>query len=279
MKREKNFNEIAIGFTDAEPIYCEDKETPFIKKRANRTDPKKYLPSAKNVIVIGIPYQANFDFENDGKPRGKISQFAIGGDYHVFTREKLLEILKPLNCNYKIFADSGTLYEKGFAIKAGVGFMGKNCLVISEKFGSFIYLGVALTDADISPPPGAPVKSSCGDCELCVKACPNGALAPYRFDYTKCVSYLTQKLTQKPGETQNLAGYLYGCDICQTVCPFNRGKFVRTIRDINLAKPELDYIQNLTQNEFSLKYGDTPMNWRGLEILKRNARLNLQNKG
>jgi epoxyqueuosine reductase len=273
MKLKKYFDKIAIGITDAEPIHFEAQETPFIKKGANRTDPKSHFHLARSVLVIGVPYQANFDFSNDDKPRGKISQFALGGDYHIFVKEKLQEILKPFNCKYKIFVDSGTLYEKGFALKAGIGFMGKNCLIISEKFGSFIYLGVALTDMEAKS--AAKIKISCGSCELCVKACPNGALAPYRFNYKKCVSYLTQKL----GETQNLAGFLYGCDICQTVCPFNKGKFVKTIREIDLAKPKLEYILNLTQDEFKLKYGSTPINWRGLEILKRNARLNLPKKG
>jgi epoxyqueuosine reductase len=277
--------EIIMGVADAEPIDYAPKETPFIKKNADRTDPKKYLPAAKSVIVIGVPYQAKFDFKPNGRaggaPRGKIAQFALDGDYHVFVKEKLLEILKPLNCEYKIFVDSGKLYEKGFAVKAGIGFIGKNSLVVSEKFGSFIFLGVALTSVKLEISDPRPVKNRCGNCELCVKACPNGALTPYELDYKKCVSYLTQNqnLTQKKGETNNLRGYLYGCDICQSVCPFNAGKFVKTIRDINFANPELSYIINLTEDEFKLKYGKTPLNWRGLEILKRNARLNLSNKG
>jgi epoxyqueuosine reductase len=199
-----------------------------------------------------------------------------------------------LDFHAKIFVDSGALLEKEWAVQAGLGFWGKNCAVISPSKGSFFHIGCMLLDAGDCPsdcpddrpddrpdvyPDDHPLDRLCGSCRRCVDACPGHAISPegYGIFFEKCVSYLTQKkgpLTET--EIGSMSDHLYGCDVCQQVCPFNAGSCSESFRPESL-RVSLDWILQMTPEEFARTLQPTAAGWRGLEILKRNARIALVN--
>ena len=265
--------------------------TPFVKYSAEeRADPRLSMPGCRSIIVAGMGYRKKYLFENDGLPRGVLSQGAIGTDYHISMREKLGRLagfmLGFADFNYQINVDNGPLSEKDLLIKAGLGRRGRNGLIYSDKFGSFFFAGYMLTDLDLEPTfyrCGGDVYNgelNCGNCRLCIGACPGGALRVGGFDYTKCGSYLTQKKGELNDEEKKIIGLnLYGCDICQEVCPFNAETDTEAeeITDVESARPELMKIIEMTKNEFDEKYKNTALYWRGMDNLKRNARAALKN--
>ena len=193
---------------------------------------------------------------------------ALSRDYHQTVRALLNELAGRLQpAKYKILVDSGGLPEREWAVKAGLGFWGKNCCVISPSKGSFFYIGLLLTDLDISDKTDS-VTRTCGDCMRCVDACLGGALAPYRLDYKKCVSYITQKDGDLSPEEELIMGrHVYGCDICQRACPYN--KYVAG----EYPAASLGRLINMTEDEFVKYCGNTVMGWKGIKILRRNANI------
>lgn len=281
---------LAAGICDAErlipPVDIETIDTPFIETHKEmRLDPLRIMPLAKSIIVIGMGYNKKDDFRHDNEIRGIISKGAIGLDYHKKIKEHLLNIgniIKDAGGSYEIFVDTGPLMERELAKKAGLGFQGKNCLIINEKLGSFFYIGHMLTDIKLEvSKPSDTADSLCNTCERCIKACPGKALSEgYRFSYQTCVSYLTQKkerLTEKEMETMGRS--IYGCDICQNVCPYNKDKYAEEIKDIDLRFPRIETFIGLSNKEFKEIYGITSAFWRGRGILTRNALIAAGNSG
>ena len=177
------------------------------------------------------------------------------------------------------YVDTGPLIEKKLLLKSGLGWAGKNNLVCNAKYGSFFNAGYILTDLNIDNNK-TEIPQKCGDCTLCIDACPNGALNVNGFDYTQCVSYITQKkgpLT--PEEQRIMHTNIYGCDVCRTVCPYNADVAATDVIDIDAAKPELNKIINMAKTEFRNIYGRSVLYWRGLNIFKRNAAIALRNNG
>lgn len=295
--KSKELNIDIIGFTDCKPLdYLEDylvarkmenRETEFeVEDIRKRIDPKLTFPNCNTIIVIAISYNNDYDDVPDYKIKGRLSKSTWGWDYHLVLKNKIErlveEIKKVKDFNYRYFVDTGPLIDRELARKAGIGYYGKNCSIINDEYGSFIFIGYILTDMDISI--DSPIlENPCGECELCLKACPTGALeGPYLFNPKRCISYLTQTKDRIPYELREKMGIsIYGCDICQLVCPENYGikrpnhhEFLPNMTKGYIDLEELLFISN---REFKEKYGSMAGAWRGKNILKRNAIIALGN--
>jgi epoxyqueuosine reductase len=212
---------------------------------ARRSDPQATLPGVRSVIVCALTYntehagteQARTDHDqatDASGPRGWISRYAWGDDYHDVLREKLQLMLDALREQYpqpfeaRLYADTGPINERVLARHAGLGWLGKNTLLLNERMGSFFFLGVILTTLDLQPTLGIsdlPPADRCGTCRKCIDACPTDALVePYLMDARKCISYLTIELRGPIPERfrEGMGPHIFGCDICQDVCPWNR---------------------------------------------------------
>ncbi len=284
------------GFTDPAPLtnikdylmYRQENNrmTEFEEKNIDlRIDPKLTLPSCKSIIVLAISYNVDYDDKPAYKLKGKLSKSSWGIDYHRVLNDKIelliYEIKKVADFQYKYFVDTGPLVDRELAVKAGIGYYGKNNLVINDDYGSSIFLGHILTDLELEF--NERQESKCGDCDLCLRACPAGALEePYRINPKKCISYLTQTKDKIPEEYRKKMGIkIYGCDTCQLVCPKNKGikkscheEFIPTITKGYMDLEELFQISN---RQFKEKYGHMAGSWRGKNILKRNALIALAN--
>ncbi len=191
-----------------------------------RLDPTKLVPGAKSVISLMLNYFPQKKLEKKGNY--KISKYAYGEDYHYVFKRKLKELITELREEFgeiggRAFVDSAPVMERTWAQKSGLGWIGKNSLLINKKQGSFFFLGELITDLDLEPD-GA-IKDYCGTCTKCIDACPTDAIAqPYVIDSNKCISYLTIELKEEiPQEfNRKMENWIFGCDICQDVCPWNR---------------------------------------------------------
>lgn len=294
--KSKELNIDICGFTDGEPLenlreylkYREENnrlvefEEKEIEKRIN---PRLTLPSCKSIIVLGISYNVEYNQRPSYPLMGKLSKSSWGIDYHRVLKERIEalieEIKKVQEFEYKYFVDTGPLIDRELAKKAGIGYYGKNCSIINDEYGSFIFLGYILTDLDLDY--SEEVDEKCGNCTLCLRACPTVALeGPYKFNPKKCISYLTQTKDNIPVELREKMGIkIYGCDTCQLVCPKNKGvkksmheDFIPVDTQGYLNIEELFHISN---REFKKKYGSMSGSWRGKTILKRNGIIALGN--
>lgn len=286
-----------IGFTDCNPLYnvkeyllnrrTEDMETEFEEKDiSKRIDPRLTFPQCKTIIVVGLSYNNDFKGKVDNTLKGIVSKSSWGLDYHMVLRgkiERLIhEITKIKTFNYKYFVDTGPLIDRELGRKSGIGYYGKNCSIINDEYGSFIFLGYILTDLDIRTSTIL-TEEKCKGCNLCIKACPTGALeGPYRFNPKKCISYLTQTKEKIPYELREKMGTkVYGCDTCQLVCPKNKGINKPNHKEF-LPKDTKGYIiieelLSMSNKAFKDKYGSMAGAWRGKNILKRNGIIALGN--
>jgi epoxyqueuosine reductase len=253
-----------------------------------RRHPSSILPGAKTVLVVGTSYA--------GPPapelphlHGRVSRYAWSSDYHVWVRERLEALVARLQAacsapvSSRVYVDTGPVLERGWAVAAGLGFVGKNTCLIHPRLGSFVFLGVALLDIEL-PRAEAGHLPTCGSCRKCLDACPTGALvAPGVLDARRCLSYLTIEHRGAIPETFREAVGLrvLGCDTCQNVCPYN-AKAVESHADepppdtATLYLPEL---LRLDQEAFRRRYRHTSM-WRATWAgMARNAALALANHG
>ncbi len=192
-----------------------------------RLDPKSVLPSVQSVICVGLIYNTPWPSSMQVGPRASISRYAWGSDYHEIMREKLerlraaMEMLAP-GAETRVFVDTGPVSERAFARWSGLGWMGKNTMIINEAKGSWFFLGVILTNIALEP--GLPAPDRCGSCTACLDACPTGALVePYVMDARRCISYLTIEFKGSIPEDlrPRMGNHIFGCDICQDVGPWN----------------------------------------------------------
>jgi len=211
----------------------------------------------------------------DNRPHVFLSSLGVNDDYHIRVKGLLRELVKESKTQgdfkYKILVDSPGLDERALAHRAGLGFFGRNGLIISQKFGSRFNIGCLLTDIKLPEdhPPVSPAFHCPPDCDLCIKACPTGALGSGNLLAHRCISYLTQKDKLSPEEEKLLGNQLYGCDICQDICPFNAHMPKQAI----CVNPQ-EWLA-MSDEDFQKDYGHTAMLWRGAEILRRNARIAL----
>ena len=190
-----------------------------------RLDPTKLVPGAKSVIVLLYNYYPKEDLANEGA--FKIAKYAYGKDYHFVIKDKLKEFHDRLRAeigevNGRVFVDSAPVMERQWAQQAGLGWLGKNGLLLNKKMGSFFFIAELIVDLELQY--DSPVTDHCGTCTLCLDACPTEAIVqPGVVDGSKCISYYTIELKpdQEIDANQDFQGWVFGCDICQDVCPWN----------------------------------------------------------
>ena len=252
-----------------------------------RTEPLQLLNTAESIISIAVAYPSKMvdaPVGKKGERRGLFCRSSWGIDYHTALRNrlKLLEdwlIERVPNVKFKSMVDTGELVDRAVAERAGIGWIGKNCSVITPEYGSYVYLGEMLTNIPFAP--STPMEDECGDCRLCIDVCPTGAIvAPGQLNAQRCISFLTQTKTMLPDEFRTKIGNrLYGCDTCQTVCPKNKGKanliHEELMPDPEIAKPLLLPLLTISNKEFKAKYGHVSGAWRGKKPIQRNAILAL----
>ena len=292
---------------------------------ARRRDPRLVLEGVRSLIVVALNYNsaqphstevaASGDTES---PRGWISRYAWGDDYHQAIGSKLEALLKAMRAEFaepfeaRAYVDTGPIVERVAAKCAGLGWLAKNTCLINEEFGSWLFLGVVLSTLELAPTLAAgelPPADLCGNCTLCLDACPTDAFAePYVLDARRCISYLTIELRGAIPEElrEGIGNAAFGCDICQDVCPWNRKSPVTVAKEFaprriektqnsrlemrssdsedgekgnSLFAPQLEWIAGMSQEEFSAAFRGTAVKrakWRGLV---RNACVALGNAG
>jgi epoxyqueuosine reductase len=248
-----------------------------------RINPRRVLEGARSVVSVALNY---YSPEEHGKEAGigKISRYAWGDDYH----DVLSELLGRLedwihdrypDCRTKMYVDTGPVMEKVWAQRAGIGWIGKHTNVISQDLGSWLFLGEILTTVEFEA--DVPETDHCGTCSLCIEACPTHAIVePYIVDSARCLSYLTIE-HRGPIEgdiTREFDGWIYGCDVCQDVCPWNH-KFARPSGDPRFAPrpgnlaPQLHSWAAMDQKEFSMRFKGSPVKRTKLAGLRRNVEI------
>jgi epoxyqueuosine reductase len=285
-----------------------------------RGDPQTAMPGIRSVIAGLLNYSTEKPFSTDPqlpidehKPSGWISRYAWGDDYHDVLRERLDALLRSLRERFteefeaRAYVDTGPVQERVFAKYAGLGWLGKNTLLLNQMLGSFFFLGVILTSLDLEPTLAAnelPPPDLCGSCTRCLDACPTQAFVePYVMDARKCISYLTIELRGAIPEEfrEPMGNHVFGCDICQDVCPWNRRAPISTIpqflprvfpsheengpesevplEDESLYLPSLQWLLGISETTFRELFRGSPVKrtkWRGL---MRNACIALGNSG
>lgn len=259
-------------------------EEPDLEKR---TEPELILPEARSLIAIALAYPSKMKDPPKSEPgayRGILSRSAWGTDYHHVLRDKMEKLssfireLEPV-AMIESMVDTGELSDRAVAERAGIGWSGKNCAIITPEFGSWVYLGELLTNLPL--PPDKPIEEGCGDCNICVDACPTDALVQGgQLNAQRCVAFLTQVKDFIPDEFRaKIGNRLYGCDTCQTVCPKNKGKnfefHPEFVPDPEVAKPLLLPILSMGNREFKETFGKSSAAWRGRKPIQRNAILAL----
>jgi epoxyqueuosine reductase len=272
-----------------------------------REDPTKIVPGARSIVCVALNYYPDMRSVNlpHDPSHGLISKYAWGVDYHDLMLCRLEELAsficdqagssrsepspgesKGHTVNYRVYVDTGPVLERAYAAEAGLGFIGKNTCLIHPKLGSWLFLGEILLDLELAPTAGN-VNASCGTCTRCLDACPTGALvAPYILDARRCISYLTIELKGAipPGLRPLIGNRIYGCDICQDICPWQRFakptvKLPLQAQDANQLAPDLIDLSEMSEEAFRQQYGQTPLSRAKRRGLLRNAAVALGNSG
>ena len=237
-----------------------------IQKRIN---PFLTYPFAKSIVVCLFSY-------NTGK-KCLISEYALGEDYHTVIKKRLssvLEILKVNGYEAECFVDNSPLSDRHLAYLAGLGFFGMNGMLINEEFGSKVFIAGIVTDCELEE--DKPVENSiCAKCRKCIEICPGGAIGDdFGFDENKCVSFLTQKkgeLSEQEEKIIKESGYIWGCDICQNVCPYNYSIKYTNIHEFMHNDNDIEKItEDMSNKEFKKIFGNRAYAWRGKSVLIRN---------
>lgn len=283
-----------IGFTTASPFdelknrlirqqelnYQSGFEEPDLEKRTN---PRLLLEGAASIISIAVAYPSKMQervTSKKGERRGIFARASWGQDYHIVLRERLKKLEafikeKVPEATCKSMVDTGELADRAVAERAGIGWSGKNCAIITPEFGSYVYLGEMITNLPFES--DTPMEDQCGSCTKCLEACPTGALIQGgQIDAKRCISFLTQTKEIIPEEFRDKIGNrIYGCDSCQTACPVNKGKNFHFHPEVEpepeIAKPLLQPILSLSNRQFKEKFGHVSGAWRGKNPIQRNA--------
>ena len=254
-----------------------------------RIDPRMLFPGARSVIVVALNYhqpQARTVIENSGK----ISQYAWGEDYHEVLKDKLYMLLNKLclhdtQIEGKVCVDTAPMMDKYWAVQAGIGWQGKHSNVISRELGSWFFIGSLIVNVDIEP--DMPIADFCGSCTRCIDACPTQAIIhPYVVDSGRCISYYTIEHRREhlpESLVAHLQNWIYGCDVCQDVCPWNikfekptrEARFTPRMENINVS---LQTWQNLTEHDFRLKFRKSAVKRTKFAGLLRNIYAALEPK-
>jgi epoxyqueuosine reductase len=288
-----------VGIAKAEPL---DDEARYLLEWLNRgyhgtmkwmtrnidkrTDVRNIVPGAKSVIAVAMNYYTDVHHANE-PGTGKVSRYAWGNDYHDVLTEKLRELWAWLQQVFpgvegRYYVDTGPVMDKVWAQRAGIGWIAKHTNVITQELGSWVFLGELITTLELEY--DEPGSDHCGSCTLCIEACPTGAIVePYVVDSNRCISYLT---IEHRGEIEsnlgkNFEGWIYGCDICQDVCPWNQKFSTETDeadfkpRSWNVA-PVLEKWKDMPEEEFADKFKWSPIKRTKREGLTRNVKTVLE---
>ena len=260
------------------------------RRAAVRDDPRSLLPSARSIICAGKVYNTPWPYSTrfDEPGRAWISRYAWGGDYHLEMRcslERLDALIRERtspDMESKICVDTAPLLERSYARLAGLGWIGKNTCLINQRLGSWVFLGELLVSLVIEPD-APPAPDRCGTCTRCIDACPTGAIpAPYTLDSRRCISYLTIELRGAwPEEPRDTGTHVFGCDICQDVCPWNRRAAVTADPAFAAAHfaPPLEELAGLSETEFGTMFIGTPVSRARYSGFLRNVAIAMGNSG
>ncbi len=243
-----------------------------------RLNPTRLVDGSNSVISLLLNY---FPYETQLEGAPKISKYAYGEDYHMVIKDKLKLLVEAMKeeigeIQGRVFVDSAPVMDKAWAKKAGLGWIGKNTNLIHPKEGSFFFIAEIISDLLFTQDP--PMRDYCGTCTKCIDACPTNALAtPYQIDASRCISYLTIELKDQliPDQfNQSMDNWVFGCDVCQDVCPWNRfSKTHQELRfkaDFELLNLNLDEWQDLTSDHFEILFKNSAVKRTGFQGLKRN---------
>jgi len=248
-----------------------------------RRNVENILPGAKSVLSLALNYYYEESGEDSGPRRLKISRYAWGTDYHEVIPKLLRQLLDEIKqlvpeTEGRYYTDTGPLLEKAIAQRAGIGWIGKHTNIITREVGSWVFLSEIILNIELES--DLPAEDLCGTCTRCIDACPTDALSAYTIDAQKCISYLTIEL--KPEHeielslAQRMDGWIYGCDICQDVCPWNRFEQQSTVAEFapraEVLALDANTIEGMAQEEFSQRFRKSPVKRTKLAGLKRNLK-------
>ncbi|MEZ2717799.1 tRNA epoxyqueuosine(34) reductase QueG [Niallia circulans] len=275
------FEEMKVRLiTQQELNYQSGFEEKDIEKRVN---PSLLLHQPKSIISIALAYPSKMKervVSKKGERRGIFCRASWGTDYHVVLKDRLQKLEDYIkeripDALCKSMVDTGELVDRAVAQRAGIGWSGKNCAIITPEFGSYVYLGEMITNLPIEP--DTPMEDQCGTCNKCIDVCPTGALVQGgQLNAQRCIAFQTQTKGFLAEEfREKLGNRIYGCDTCQTVCPKNKGidfhNHPEMEPDPEIAKPLLQPLLFISNKEFKEKYGHISGSWRGKKPIQRNA--------
>ncbi len=290
----KNLGFALVGFAKAEKLESESERLQYwldnrfhaamnymSNNSEKRYDIKNILPSAKSVISLAMNYYTEHQHSNKNN-FGKISRYAWGKDYHLIIWKKLDELIAQLKKEDDKFEatsyiDTGPVMDKAWAVRAGIGWLGKHSNVINQNFGSWFFIANIFTNVEFEY--SSPIADHCGSCTACIDACPTNAIvSDFVVDANKCISYQTieNKGEIDPRLSGKFNNWIFGCDICQDVCPWNK-KFSQPTSEEEFrprngeVELSLDEVEEITQDFFSARFKDSPIKRTKLKGLQRNA--------
>ena len=258
-----------------------------LEKRAN---PQTLLPKAQSIICVGLSYPASSprSFERDEKNRGWISNYAWGLDYHDIMKPRLHLLANWIrgqtSSEEKFYCgvDTSPLLERSYATRAGLGWIGKNTMLLHPKRGSFFFIGFILTTLPLTY--DSPLPDRCGTCSACLNICPTQALTPHHLDAKRCIAYLTLEHKgdiEDPDLRKKMGTYLAGCDLCQEVCPWNQKENLAHEKNLAarplLSCPPLKDLKKWDKKIFETYTAGTPLAWVGFKKWQRNLKIALEN--
>ena len=289
-----------VGVTTADPLPDHDEhlrrwvgagmhgKMVYMERHAPRAaDPAQVVPGAKSVIVVALAYHWDAGGPESGELRGRISAYAWGTDYHEVMQRKLRQLADYLLSHgasiSRYYVDTGPLLDRALAQRAGLGWFGKNTLIITKAgYGSYVFVGEVLTDLELEP--DQPAEGSCGRCRICLDQCPTGAIvAPFVVDARRCISYLTiEHRGWIPRELRPLMQtWVFGCDLCQDVCPHNvlvrQGLHREFAPRKDVAYPDLIELLHIDERTYQDRFRHSAVKRAKRQGLRRNAAVALGN--
>ena len=252
-----------------------------------RNDPRNLIEGARSVIVTATNYHQEPPSPEDKRVRGRVAMYAWGEDYHIVAKRRLRTLVDRLRAALtepflaRVCVDTVPILERELAAMAGVGWIGKNTMVLHQDLGSYFFLGEIVTTLELSH--DQPVADRCGSCTRCLEACPTSALPdPYEMDASRCISYLTiEHRSEIPARLQpSMGAWIFGCDVCQEVCPYNRDAPETEDFPIRAPGPSpvLEDVIRWSQEDYRASVNGSAVNRATRTMLQRNARIAMRNQ-
>ena len=258
-----------------------------------RTDPGKLIDDARSMLVVGDVYASRQD--NQDPPiepgQGKVARYARGKDYHKQMKKRLMALADELReahpqAAFKVFVDTAPVPERELAQRAGIGWVGKHTLIIHPKLGSYLFIGGIVMTLEASAPESQPaITDHCGSCTACIDACPTRAITDHQVDARRCISYLTieHRDAIEPELAAKIGDWIYGCDVCQEVCPHNsprpNAESANPVYQSQRWSFDLFEVIGWTEDDRREAFVGSAMKRAKLEMMRRNAQIVARNQG